>query len=266
MSTITSLESSLEKEPVSIMYKEIHSWAVFSLILGGISIFSGSTLDPVWGFLMIVVAILSRKTRFPGMFAVYAVVMGWAAVMNALSVLSGGELYWLILAVFQIGWTVSLVKKIKKFSQLNLAELYRAGQWPTDLAPPQDEEKLANKYAGASAILATIPWAIFSLACGSIILLVILFTATQTMPAGAAEGTALPVEDSPGIGQNYFCSGTIYLAVLSLAFGLAAMVSRTSKRKLAISGIVASSLFLSIVLILWTFSAIYQFLYPWAGG
>jgi len=67
------------------MYKNFRSWAIVSLVLGGVSLVARETFDPVWGIVLIIIAVLSWKTRIPGMFAVYAVVMAWAAFSNLVS-------------------------------------------------------------------------------------------------------------------------------------------------------------------------------------
>lgn len=269
MSSITNDRLLQETDPVEKMYKEFRAWAMLSLLLGGISIFSGSNLDPVWGVVMIIVAVLSWKVRIPGMFAVYAVVMGWAAVMNTFTAVINGERWWLMLAVFQVGWTISIVRRIKIYSQLHLEDLYLAGKWPAGLTPPQNEVALANRFSYASVILSAIsaiPWMIFSLACAGLVLLALLVLATQPLPVAGTEATPVPVEDIPMTGVNYFCSGIIYLAVLGLGFGLAALVSRTTKQKLALIGIITSSIFLTMVIILWIIGAFSQALTSLSGG
>ena len=145
-----------ERKDVVQMYKSIRSWATTSLVLGGLSVFAGGTLDPVWGVVMIIVAILSWRIKIPAMFVLYSVFVAWAAIMNGLSVLVGGGVQWLLLAAMQVYWVISILKQFTRYNQLPLQELYQAGTWPVDLAPPQQESIITGRFSIAGVILAVI--------------------------------------------------------------------------------------------------------------
>ena len=89
------------------------------LVFGGLSIFASGTFNPGWGILMIIIGILSWKIRNPAMFVIYSVMMGWVAVMNGLLGLQE-EKWWLILAVLQVYWTVSMAKQYRRYRHLRL--------------------------------------------------------------------------------------------------------------------------------------------------
>ena len=159
-----------ERKDVVQMYKSIRSWAIFSLVLGVISIFANRTLDPVWGVIMCLVALLSWRIKIPAMFIIYSIVMGWAALINGLSILLGGQVYWVFLSLMQIYWTITIVLQYRKYRKLRLVELYQAGKWPERLDPPQKEAEISKKLAFVGAILAGICLILLPFTCGGTIL------------------------------------------------------------------------------------------------
>lgn len=266
MTAITKGELLQEKDSVSKMYKDMRSWATFSIVLGIISIFSFGTFDPAWGILMIVVGLLSWKVKIPGMYAIYAVIMGWAAVTNALTVFSGEGNFWFILAVIQVGWTIMIVKQMRKYRQLHLQDLYQAGMWPPDLDPPQDEQKISQMFATASAAIAATAWGLISIACLAIFVLVLMFYPTIMDQSQLPEASTPPASDTGIPLADHLFSLYIYAVILSQALGFAALASRTQNRGLAIAGATASSIFLAFYLMLLVLGSIATFVNPaWAG-
>lgn len=244
MSTTTVQGSGSEVDLVLEMYKNFRSWAVVSLIMGGASLVARETFDPVWGIVLIVIAVLSWKTRIPGMFAVYAVVMAWAAFSNLVSGLSGGERWWLGLALMQVFWTVAIVKQYRKYRYIRLTELYQAGTWPANLDPPRNENVVSGHFAAASVILAACPWLFLPVFCLAIFLFALAAQSSQSPEI------AMQSLDQPGFVSlsQFLCSGTLAMTVLALALGTGALVSKTTKRNLAIGGVIASAVFLIILL------------------
>ena len=65
------MERAIQVEKVSAgkdvaqMYRNIRGWAIASLILGSLSIVANGFFDPVWGILLVAVAILSWKVKLP---------------------------------------------------------------------------------------------------------------------------------------------------------------------------------------------------------
>lgn len=221
------------KEPVPQvdvlqMYKSIRSWAVTSLVLGALSIFAGGTLDPVWGIVMIVIAVLSWRIKIPAMFVLYSVFMAWAALTNGLSVLTGEGGSWVILALVQIYWVVSIIRQFKRYSHLSLQELYETGAWPADLDPPQQEAVITGRFAIAGVALAVI----------SLILLPSVFV------GGIVLAMIIPMSELLERIFGWFLGGAVDIAVLALGLSCAAVVSRNNKKGWAVGGVIVSTLIL----------------------
>jgi hypothetical protein len=234
MSTITVQGSSSKMDLVTEMYKNFRSWAGISLVLGGMSVIASGIFDAGWGIVLIIIAVLSWKARVPGMFAVYAVIMAWAAFLNLVAGLSGGAWWWLGLGLMQVFWTVAIVKQYKKYRGLPLQELYQSGGWPADLADPQDEKLISGRFAIAGAILAG---ANFVLLPGLCIGTVVFEIQTQ-------------VTETPAI-TIALLSGLMDLTVLALGLSGAALLAKTDKKGLAISGVAMSGLQLITWIGLW---------------
>ncbi len=208
------------------MHERIRSWAITSLVWGGLSIFASGTFDPVWGIVMIVIAILSWKIKVPAMFVVYGAFMGWAAVTNGLAVLTGGNISWLLMAALQAYWTYSILKEFKVYRQLPLQELVDAGAWPAHLGPPQPERVITGRFAIVGAILAAL----------AIILLPTVFLANIGLRV--LTGTA------PESLLTWMLLGSVDIAVLALGLCGAALLSKTERKVWAIGGVVISALVL----------------------
>ncbi len=208
------------------MYEHIRSWAITSLMWGGLSIFASGTLDLVWGIVMFVIAILSWKIRIPAMFVLYSAFMAWAAVMNGLSALTGGNMLWLGMAALQIYWTISIMKQFKIYRQLPLQELFEAGNWPANLEPPQQESAITGKFAVVGAIVGAL----------ALVLLPVTFAGSIILAMVGIELNSQLVYQ--------LLSGIVDLAVLALGLAGAALLSRTERKIWAIGGVVCSVLVL----------------------
>lgn len=255
MSTKIVQDSSAEIDLVSQMYKNCRSWAIVTLVLGGVSLIGRETFDPGWGIILIITSILSWKTRIPGMFALYAVIMGWAAITNLVVGLSGGEWWWFVLALAQTFWTVSLIKQLRKYRSLRITELYQAGDWPANLSPPQNEEGKSRNFAFASVIMAASPWILLPVFCLAITIYVLAYQSSQPPEIVMQSFDQLAFANL----TQFLCSGTIAMPVLALGLGIAALVSKTSKKKLALGGVITSAIFLIIFLILALIGLIFPF-------
>ena len=240
MSTTTVQGSSAEINLVLEMHKNFRSWAVVSLIMGGASLVARETFDPVWGIVLIVIAVLSWKTRIPGMFAVYAVIMAWAAFSNLVSGLSGSEWWWLGLASAQIYWTIAIVRQWRKYRHLPLQELHQSGVWPADLPPPQNETLILSRFAVIGAILAGVSLVLLPGLCIGTVVIEISAQLTETPPI-----------------MMLLMSGLLAVSVLALGLSCAALLSKTDRKGFAISGVAMSGLQLIIwigILLLGTWS------------
>lgn len=219
-----------ERNDVSLLYNGIRSWTIWSLLIGGTSIIASSVFDPVWGVLLIVVAILSWKIKIPAMFIIYTIAMGWVAVENAMSVLGGGDTWWLTLAIVQAVLTITIAKQFRKYRNLQLQEIYQTGAWPAHIPPPQDEAVVLNRFAIAGVILAG----------ASLILL-------PSICAGSFAWEFISPSSTPWQLFYIVLNSTVDIAVLALGLSCAARFAGNNKRGFTLGGIVMSAL----VLIAW---------------
>jgi hypothetical protein len=228
------------------MYRSLRSWAAILVFFGGLFIFASgisyylnSGFNPTGGIALIIVAILSLKIKIPAMLVIYAVVMGWAAVTSALWGWWGGGKLWLILSLVQIICTVLFVIQYRKYRHLRLRELFQAGNWPANLAPPRDEAVISGKFALASLILAGVP-------------LILLMLITDFI---APQLYQLSIQLSHLTDILFIASGD--LEGLALGLGWAAILTENTKKGLALAtaGVVMSA----IVLVVWT---IYMLILP----
>ncbi len=220
-----SAEESAQQSKVEQMYKELRNWAIMSLILGAASVLVVDVLDPAWGVVMIVIAILAWRVKLPGMLVLFSVLMAWAAVTNAYSALSNGDILWLPLSLLQVYWMYSILKRWKAYSQLPLRQLHDTGVWPADLPPPQDKSAIMGWFAIGGLALGVVALVLFPTV---FVLAVVL----------AAIGGPL---GSPSV-VSWVIAGAIDIGVLALGLSLAALLSRREKRGWAIGGVVASAL------------------------
>jgi len=216
-----------ERKDVVQMYKRIRSWAIYLLIVGGFSIFSGSTLDPVWGVLLMVVAVLSWRIRIPAMFSLYSVTVAWAAVMNCIAVLTGADVRWLFSAIIQVSLVVLMLVSFRKYRRLPLQEMFEAGTWPAELAPPRQESSITGQFAIAGAILALI----------ALILLPSVFMGGIVLPM------MIPISQPPEL-VVWLLTGAVDIAVLALGLSCSAILSKNDRKGWAVGGISMSALVL----------------------
>jgi hypothetical protein len=211
---------------IPLMYQNIRSWSIWTLVIGAASIFSGSFLDPVWGIMLLVTAAISWFSRLPTIFAMYAVVIGWAAFNNAISQIGGGNLGWLIFAALQVLWFFQLLGDLRRNRILPVEEEYQKGNWPVALKPPADEQRLTARFALASTILGVLSLIAFPAACGGTIAWSIA-TRPDTLPRYI----------------GYLLTGINDVAILALGLGLTALLSRKNTKKgLAIAGVATSAI------------------------
>jgi len=79
------------------MHRSTRSWALWLLLMGGISLVASESLDPLWGVSLILVDLVSLRIQEPAMFMVYTVMLAWAGLTNILA----GEGRWIFLGLFQ---------------------------------------------------------------------------------------------------------------------------------------------------------------------
>ena len=137
-----------ELKDVALMYKSIRLWSIgfvlfgsfyilFMLRSGGILVSASVMVDPLWGMILLTIAILSWRIRIPAMFVIYAVTIGWNMIRVGTTLLFTGRTMLVIPLLFQIVLIVILVNQFRKYRHLRLQELFLAGKWPANLALPR---------------------------------------------------------------------------------------------------------------------------------
>jgi len=211
------------------MQQAIRSWGRWSLILAALHFVGGSVLNASWGALLILVALASFYFREAAMFVVYGTTLGWAAISNLIASSTG----WLILALLQIYWTGQIFGDFFKFRGITSA---------LEKMPP--EARQVQPAAGRAAGLFPGLGLLFGLlAClGTILLLGTVFLAV------ISRAPDLP----PATGARI--AFVIDLAVLGVAFGLSAILSRFPGKIVAVVGVACSAipLFLAFALMVLT--------------
>jgi hypothetical protein len=224
--TSTTDKVSTDERDLEKMYKSIRSWAILSVVIGGLSLVSRSVLDPVWGIVLIATGVMSWRIKIPQMYIIYSVIMFWAGVTNGISVLMGSSLWWLVLAVLQVFLTLTILRDYQKYRRLpeeNFDVLRTDG-----LTQPQYERKIIHRFTITSFILAIISTIVMS------------FTYMGcTMVFFISEGTGEIPE-----ALFYIGIGAVNLAVLALGLSISAVLSKTDKKGMAIASVVLSSIVL----------------------
>jgi len=140
---------------------------------------------------------------------------------------------WLILALMQVYWVVSILRQFRKYSRLPLQAFYEAGMWPADLDPPQSESLITGRFAIGG----------FILAMTSLILLPSTFV-------GAMLLAMMKSASAPPQWLDWLSVGAVNMAVLALGLSCAAALSQSNRRGRAIAGVVMSALVLIGLLVL----------------
>jgi hypothetical protein len=223
-----------EVKDVARMVKIIRGWSIYLLFVGGyLLLVSGYyvyqrlsiNFDPIWGVLIICVAILALKIKIPVTFILFAVVTGWAAVTNGLAMLWTGRPWLLLIVIVQVIVTVIFVMQYRKYRHLQLQELFQKGKWPANLAQPPDEAALTGKFALVSFILAGVIIILLPLSCIGLLI----------------RGTLV---GENAMAAQSLLTGLVQTQAVALGLGLAALLSVNTRRRMAITGVVISALVL----------------------
>jgi hypothetical protein len=115
-----TLVSWLPPKTAGDMAKDLRGWGISLVIVGVISLLLHNILDPVWGAVLIVLGILNFVIRHRSMFIVNGIALIGVGLMNILNTFAQGggggvEATWAVFGIFQIGWGVSEIRKIKNY-------------------------------------------------------------------------------------------------------------------------------------------------------
>jgi hypothetical protein len=211
---------------IPAMYKEIRSWAWWSIGLGVVHLFSSGFFSADWGVILIIVGATSFLFKSSAMFVVYGVTLAWAAVSNISSQQPG----WIFFALFQFYLVVRIFMDFRRYHKAE--KDYIASQ-----AVSTDVRVHADR-AGNS-----FPWIGPVLGCSSIIGFTLWFF-----------GTILLAMVNNNFSQyenfTYFLGGLLgNLGVLAFAVGLASVLMGYRPKAAGIIAIVTGAILLVIQII-----------------
>ena len=80
------------------MRKDVRSWGIWSLGLGGLHVVASGFLSAGWGILLVIVGGGSFLFQDAAMYVIYATTLAWAAISN----LMGGAGSWIAQSIVQV--------------------------------------------------------------------------------------------------------------------------------------------------------------------
>jgi len=209
------------------MLKEIRSWGIWSLVLGGVHILAAGFFSAPWGILLLIVGLASFFFRTASMFIIYMVILVWVAFSNALSGLGG----WMLFALLQLYWAVRVFQQFRRFRQVEIKLAEPTAYDPSDnpLIVKRSEQFF--------------PWIGSLLSCSSILGILILFVALNMLEAAGETTTFVQL-------WAFTVDLTMNVGVLGFAVGLASLFSGYRPKILGITGLVAGLLIMLLNLAL----------------
>jgi hypothetical protein len=210
------------------MLKQIRSWGIWSLILGTAHILASGFFSASWGILLLMIGLASFAFRTASMFIVYFVILAWVAFNNILSGASG----WMIFAMLQLYFAVSVFLQFRRFRQMEL----RLDQTEEDNA---DVKALTLERSKLF-----FPWISPIFSCSSMLGIVFLFVVGIVI--GATHTTWIKY-------WAFAVDLMMNLGVLGFAVGLASLLSRYHPKLLAIIGMIVGLLIMILDIALFFF-------------
>jgi hypothetical protein len=209
------------------MVSDIRQWGRALLFLGVIHLIASGLLNSSWGVILVVVGLLSFLFQTSSMYVIYGIVLGWAAVTNALS----GETVWILLALFQLYLTVQIFRSFFR---------YRKAE--AQVAEMADEiVQSGTKNRLTAAFLFT--WSGCIVGMLSLVILVGSFASVVVLGALRKSN----IDDST---FEFLLSLSLELGVFAFALGLASLLSRYRYKLASIGGIIVGVLTIVIMVVL----------------
>lgn len=203
---------SLPADAVAYMYREIRSWASWSILLGVLHLIANGTLSPAWGIVLIIVGLISFYFRDAAMFAIYGVTLGWVAISN---LISSGLGLWSVFALFQMYLSYRVFRQFFTFKKAQAA-LLLPGTEPA--------------FTQASRVF---PWAGFALgvlAFNGVILAIVGIFVAAILKLALINALTLLLDIS------------VHTAILGVAFAVAALLSGFNHKAFATIGLICGIL------------------------
>lgn len=204
------------------LQSRVQSWVVWLVLIAVVQFAASPGEVAPWGVMLILVALTSLIFKDPALFVVYAVIIGWAGLEN---LLFADDILWKGFSLLQGYWAIQLVQEFTRYRKLE--------QHAAEPGMPPQHSRAA----------AWFPWVSMSL--GGLSILLILGGFLFLVASAAATGT----DPDTTIFSISFTTG-LYMAILGLAYGLGAWLSRYPYRFAAIIGTVLSALTLIGIVIL----------------
>jgi len=102
------------------MGRELRTWGVALIVLGGIHFLLSGFLDPTWGIVLVVLGVLNLAIRARGMFIANGLALLAVGLMN---IFSGGLGGWTAFGVLQLYWGGKELLKFGKYAARSQAEV-----------------------------------------------------------------------------------------------------------------------------------------------
>ncbi len=206
------------------MLKQIRSWAMWSLGLGAVHLFTSGFLSAPWGILLILVGLASFFFQSSSMFVIYAATLSWAALSN----LTSFQIGWAAFALYQFYLVYQIIKQYRFFS-VTEQEYHRI----VTTAP--SKTKHAPRF---------FPWFASLFGCSSILGFALVIGAVIVMVIGSGNSAEIP--DYFGFLEGL----TVNFGILGVALGLASLLSKYNRKALAILGLAGGALTVVLELVL----------------
>ena len=103
-----------EEKQKTDLNTEIRKTGIILIVLGFIHFILSGFLDPTWGFLLIIVGIISFFYRSRNMLLTFGILLILVGVLNIFSTTYEISIGWLVFGVIQIWWGIDIIRRFKK--------------------------------------------------------------------------------------------------------------------------------------------------------
>ncbi len=201
------------------MRREIQSWGQGLLFWGVIQLIGGAFLFGAWAMVLIPTGLASFFFHTPTNFVIYATVLFWAGLTNAVA----GGLVGLLIAVVQLLLSAFVLRKFYRYRE-------------------SIEDNLLPRRSGALLVrlIGERPERVFPLL--AVLLTSVAFIGFILLVAVAMVPDSAPPEDPSANLWTSFAEVDLNIAVLGFAFALASILARYRYRELAVASLVVTAI------------------------
>lgn len=207
----------------NVMVHEDKSWRFWLLVMGFMQLVASRFLNPSWGIMLILIAVVSLYFRSAAMLPVYGVTMAFAAASNLLS----GQGFWLIFGLLQIYWAYNTFRQFLILRRS--ADRLRIG---LGLDSSGKADRAASLFPWAGCAL--------SAAAPTVLVAAIILMVASTLATGQE-----PDERLTRLAEE----ALVYSALLGLALAVAALLARYRRRTVSILAAIGSGLMIGLILL-----------------